>query len=336
MKRDRLRFLFRLFISMVTVIWFCSAVQWAELKTHLAQVHRPLLVIAILCHVPWVIPSAWRWKIIAGICGFPMSFRKSLRFCLIGIFFNTFLPTGNGGDVVRGLMASRDGGYPLGSMYATILVERMIGIGVTLCLVLIGSIVFLSGTAVPRAVLDSSALLLVCILAAGFLLVSRPFRALVRRTLEAASLSRFHLGARDAARVFDTCRRNPVRMAEAGMLTFVNQFIQIASAYLLCLAIPGCNATPGVLSVVIPLSFVAVLLPSIGGYGVREAGMVIFFGWFGISREPAAAFSILRLPFLWISALTGGIIYLVFNTPPGGIDAPSRVNRLLRKVLLIR
>jgi len=311
MKREWLRFGIRLLVTLATVAWFLSTVHLGEIKDGLALIRWPVLILAMLVHAFWILPAALRWKKIAGICGYRLPLLASLRYCFMGYFFSTFLPTGNGGDVVRGLMASRDWGHPLGGLFGTIMIERIIGLWISLFLVLATGIAFFADIAIPRPVLISAAVLFGATLAAGGLLISRPFRGLVKRVLKAASLWRIHSGAQDASRAFDACRRDPGGMASAGMLTLVSQIIQITSAYILSLAIPDFHASFGIFFAVIPLTFISVLLPSIGGYGVREAGTVLFFGWFGVPGEPAAMFGILRLLFLWYIALAGGILYLL-------------------------
>jgi uncharacterized membrane protein YbhN (UPF0104 family) len=98
-------------------------------------------------------------------------------------------------------------------------------------------------------------------------------------------------------------------MGAAFLATFANQFIQIAGGYLLSSAIPNFSAPFSVFMVVIPLGFISVLLPSIGGYGVAESGTILFFGWFGVQKEPAAAFAICRLLIVWFFALAGAILF---------------------------
>ncbi|MBN1894444.1 flippase-like domain-containing protein [bacterium] len=330
MARERLRFGIRLLFTAATVAWFFSSVRMEEMIDGLSHVRWPVLAAALLIHAVWIVPAALRWKRITQICGYRLPFWTSLRYCFIGYFFSTFLPTGNGGDVVRGLMASKDLKLPLGGLYGTILVERIIGLWISLVLVLATGIAFFEHIAIPRPVLISAAVLFGTTLAAGGLIISRSFRGLIRRMLQAASLRRFHSGAQDAVHAFDACRKDFGGMALAGFLTLFSQFIQIASAYVLSLAIPDFRASFGVFFAVIPLTFISVLLPSIGGYGVREAGTVIFFGWFGVPGGPAAMFGILRLLFLWYIALAGGILYVLGRREKTGLreqDASGRESR---------
>ena len=99
-------------------------------------------------------------------------------------------------------------------------------------------------------------------------------------------------------------------LAFAVCLSALNQGIVIGTGFLIGYAIPGFGPVWLSYFVVIPLTFVAVLLPSVGGYGVREASYATFFGWFGISTDIAAVYSILLLTFIWVNALVGATLFI--------------------------
>ncbi len=310
MTRSAVRLAFRILVTAGTLAWFIRGVQPVSLADRLSQVRWWIVFPAFLVNALWVGPSAMRWLGVARLSGHALRFRDSVRFYVIGSFFNTFLPTGNGGDVVRGVLASRRYGHPLGVMLGTILTERMIGMAVSLGFVLIGGLAFLSESLVPGNVLISAAALLLVLAAGAALLVSRKFRNLLKTGLRIVPLPAFHDGARQAVRVLDACRDNPRAMVAAVGWSAANQIAPIASSWLLSFAVPGLNAPISVFLVVMPLSFVSTLLPSIGGYGVREAGFILFLGWFGVPAGSAAVFGVIRLLFLWAFALLGAGLYI--------------------------
>jgi glycosyltransferase 2 family protein len=310
MTRPAARLALRILVTTVTLAWFIRGMHPGSLPERLVRVRWAVVVPAFFLNMLWVAPSAMRWQCIAKLAGCVLRFTDSARFYIIGSFFNTFLPTGNGGDVIRGVLASRRTGHPIGSMLGTVLTERMIGMAVSLGFVLIGGLVFLSGSPVPENVLISAAALLLVLTIGAALLVSRRFRGLLKSGLRIVPLPAFHDGARQAVRVLDACRDNPRAMAVAVGWSAANQMAPICGSWLLSFAVPGLNAPFHAFLVVIPLSFVSTLLPSIGGYGVREAGFILFLGWFGVQAGPAAVFGVIRLLFLWLFALIGAGLYI--------------------------
>jgi hypothetical protein len=320
MKR-RLPWLFiKILLTAAALAWFFSAVPLPSLLDRLTGIRWRAVVSAFFVNSAWVVPCAFRWKGIARLCGYRLRLMDSVRYYIIGSFFNAFLPTGNGGDVVRGFRASREYGYSLGGMWGTILVERVLGLMVSLFLVVATGFILLSKTAMPRDVLVSAAALFAGMTAAGGFMLSREFRRLVRPVVQRIPLRPLREGARDAARVMEACRRNPRAMVSAVLWTLANQCIPVVSGFVLSFAIPDFKAPFAVFLLVVPLGFISMLLPSIGGYGVREAGTVLFFGWFGVGREPSAVFGIVRLLFLWIFSLIGGVLYIASRRDNGKTD----------------
>jgi uncharacterized protein (TIRG00374 family) len=310
MTRSGARLALRILITAVTLVLFARGMHLQSLPERLGHVRWEIVVPAFLLNTAWIWPSALRWRGVARLSGVRLPFRDAVRFTVIGSFFNAFLPTGNGGDAVRGFLASRRLGHPLGAMLGTVLAERIIGMAVTLCFVVAGGLFFLTGTRVPANVPASAAFLLLCMAAGTALLASRKFRSLLKSALRIVPLPAFHDGARQAARVLDAFRGQLSALASAAGWSAANQAVPIVSSWMLSMAVPGLDAPFLAFCVVIPLSFVAALLPSIGGYGVREAGYILFLGWFGVQAGPAAVFGVIRLLFLWSFAFAGAVLYI--------------------------
>jgi uncharacterized protein (TIRG00374 family) len=310
MKRLGYRFIFRILVTAGTLAWFFSAVRLESLLQKLSRVNWWIVALAFIINTLWMVPSVFRWRLIARSGGYRLPLWASVRHFVIGAFFNAFLPTGNGGDFVRGFLASREHGFPLGGILGTILVERIIGMMVTLCLVIIAGFTFFSRIVMPKDILVSATVLFASASAAGVLLASKKFRSIIKPVLQKVPFGPFRNGARDAAHVMGACRENPRTLGSAVLLTLANQFIPIVSSFVASLAIPDFNAPFYAFLLVMPLSFISVLLPSIGGYGVREAGYILFLGWFGVQAEPAAVFGIIRLLFLWLFAFAGAGLYI--------------------------
>jgi glycosyltransferase 2 family protein len=326
MKRIDARLLFRILVTAATLVWFFSTVRLDSLLDRLAGVRWGIIAAAFLIHALWLLPSTLRWMGIARLGGYRLTFWLSARCFVVGSFFNTFMPTGNGGDIVRGFLASRRYNYPLGGILGTILVERIIGMSVSLGLLLVAGFTLYTRTMLPERVLVSALALLACTAAACLALVSKKIRSGIKPLLEKGPFRSLHSGARHAARVIDACRAKPSALGSAVLLSLANQSLPIVSGYIASSAIPGFKAPFVAFLVVMPLSFISVLLPSIGGYGVREAGFILFFGWFGVHSEPAAVYGIIRLLFMWLFAFCGAALYILDRRNDGMRGIPSILN----------
>ena len=89
----------------------------------------------------------------------------------------------------------------------------------------------------------------------------------------------------------------------------IGQMLVIAMTYLLSLGL-ALQISLGYLLLVVPITFLISMLPSINGLGVREGGYVFFLGKIGISKAAALslAFLVVLIPFIF--SLLGGLLFL--------------------------
>jgi uncharacterized protein (TIRG00374 family) len=307
---------FKILVSVSAIVWLVFTVNWNTILEQLADVDWMIAGVALAIFSFTFVPCSLRWRRIAEICGYPMTFGEVMRWHLISSFFNVFLPTGKGGDVVRGILAAKSHGFSLAGIMGTILVERFIGLLVTVCLAISACLVAVSKFDVLRNVLVSMLMLTLFLATLIFICLSPRFRKLFIRLLQILPLLRIRMITKDVFEVLDTCRANPHVILSAVGFSLLNQLSYILAGFVLSRSIPDFYAPWFSFPVVIPLIFIAMLLPSIGGYGIREASFVVFFGWFGVNEEAAVVYSILQLLTMWAFTLVGAIIFVV--------DRPAR------------
>ena len=61
----------------------------------------PWLVAALALYLAMILASAWRWGLLLGAQGIPFTFGRLTSSFLVATFFNNFLPSNIGGDVIR-------------------------------------------------------------------------------------------------------------------------------------------------------------------------------------------------------------------------------------------
>jgi hypothetical protein len=250
---------------------------------------------------------AHRWRILAAAQGDHLRLGFLVRSCLVGEFFNQFLPTGFGGDVVRiwdGSRASRS----IVKSSAIVLVERLTGILMLFLFALVAALLRLdmvkSVPVVGAALVVGAAGLL-----AGALFFTPPVgrwllrggrRGLPGRLIEKAA------AFRGAVLSF---RRTPgpfwraLGWAVLLQLNVVLYFILIGRA--LGLRIPVLDYF-----IFVPLVILIQIIPvTINGLGLREGAYIEVFKFYGIAREAALSFSLVGLGFMLIIGAVGGILY---------------------------
>ena len=269
------------------------------------------LLIALAVYGINVLASTWRWRLLLDAQGVHVRRRSLLGSFLVALFFNNFLPSNIGGDVIR----IRDTARPARSktLAATVvLVDRGLGLMGLILVAAMGATVaagshraalpiwpvwlwagfFLAAAASAPAVLAP----------AGFNRLLQPLTAFHpewvgdRIDKLTAALSRF----RDRPAALVGCFGGAV-FVQVSIVVFY-----FTVAYALHLTVTFSD-----LAVIVPLSFVVQMLPvSVNGFGVREATFAFYFTRVGQPLESALLVSLVATALTMAFSLTGAAVYI--------------------------
>ncbi len=126
----------RLGVSVALLAFLFSRVDASALWDSARQASVPWMLVALSLYFVMTLASTWRWGLLLGAQDIHVSHRALLSSYLVAIFFNNFLPSNIGGDVVR----IRDTARPARSKTlatTVILIDRVLGM---LGLVLVAAI----------------------------------------------------------------------------------------------------------------------------------------------------------------------------------------------------
>ncbi len=237
--------------------------------------------------------------------------RECLRLTLIGGFFNNFLPTGAGGDMIKAYLAAKKTQQTGGSV-VSILMDRVIGLAVLVFLASLSGLVITGGPiSVPAPILKLSYFLL--FVSAGVItLFSIPYLY--------SGFSKFVMKIPIQkikpcfAKVFEAIDQYGQHKPILFKALLVSLLTQLIFALVIHILSKGFGITLPVfhLIVLLPLVHIATMVPSINGLGVREGTMVYLLGQ-TMGMEKALALALLSTAILifW-SLFVGGILYIVF------------------------
>ncbi|MBN9089616.1 MAG: flippase-like domain-containing protein [Reyranella sp.] len=97
--------------------------------------HRPdFLLLAFLCLLATIPMGAWRWWMLLRGLQFRVAFTWAQNITFISLFFHTFLPGAQGGDLVRVAMAYRAAGGEFSRVMFSVVVDRLTGLTALLVL----------------------------------------------------------------------------------------------------------------------------------------------------------------------------------------------------------
>ena len=299
-------------VSVGLLVWLFRQVDAARLWAAVQSASWSWLAVAALLYFVMLVVSSWRWNILLRAQGIVVRLQTLIGSFLVATFFNNFLPSNIGGDVVR----VRDTSGPANSrtLAATVvLVDRGLGL---LALVLVAA---LGATATQTAATAGAAPVRPWMLWTGLIfggVVSvQAMRAPQFVAWLATPLRRLHAEWVDArvARLTGALSRfasSPRALASSAAGAVVVQALLVAfyAAVARGLHIP---VSPWHLAVMVPVSFVVQMIPvSVNGFGIREATFVAFFALAGLPAEAAMLLSFMGTAVIMAWSLAGACVHV--------------------------
>jgi uncharacterized membrane protein YbhN (UPF0104 family) len=304
--------LLKVLISVGALSWVLSQIPFQEVLDSIRGANGWLLGLGYLLFLLSLFVRAGRWLVLLRGLGSQVPFWRLVELYFVGSFFNAFLPSGFGGDVVRAAEVTRDveGGTAVG----TVLVDRLSGLMVLFAMAL-AVLPLGAGLLPPEIVWPLAAVALVGLAMSGALLQGgllrrvSPFLDRVLPARVAALVS--PTGDGPVGRVLSAvtgCGRRAVGLALAASLVFNSMLV---GWWTVCGLALGLDLPLVAYITFIPVLSLALMVPSIGGLGVREGLAPLLFGTVGVGEPQAVALSLV----VWVlnrgTGVVGGIVYLV-------------------------
>jgi len=250
-----------------------------------------------------LVVRAGRWAVLLHALGLRVPFWRLVYLYFVGAFFNSFLPSGFGGDVVRALELTQD--TPTPAAVGTVLVDRMTGLLVLLAMGL-GALPFSVSRLAPWLVWTLVAVAGGGLLAGGLLLEGRFLRRVTAWLPERISLT----GPGPLGRLYAAitgCGWRAVGQALAISLLF--NLINILINFL-CGRAVGIRLGLDYFFITAPIISISLMVPiSVGGVGIRDWTVVALFGPAGVDNNTAAAMSLSIYAVSATAGLVGGLLY---------------------------
>ena len=266
------------------------------------------VIFAILTFTLAIVVYAYRWQVLLKGYNIHVGVFKLFKFYLIGLFFNNFLPTGIGGDITRIYNLIQEAGdRTIG--FASVMTERLLGITSTLILTLF-SLTWLLGSFSTNRILYLNIILLVFILLFFYLVFNRMYPESLAEKIKKIQI--FKLGERidklfEAIRYFQDKKIVYVKVISVSLFA---QALVILMHYFCVLAL-GLDVSILYLFLVVPVTFLLTMLPSINGLGVRDGGFVFLLGKKGISTAASLSLSFLAIIVPMIVSIIGAILFII-------------------------
>jgi uncharacterized membrane protein YbhN (UPF0104 family) len=302
------RNLLRIVVSLGALIFILTTIGLEKVISLVRQADLPLMLAAFLLAIAGIVVRAVRWMALLRALEVEVPLRRLVELYFVGTFFNTFLPSGFGGDVVRVLELTQDTHVP--AAVGTVIVDRMTGLLVLFAMAL-AALPF-SGGLLPAGTASAIGLLAAGgLIAGGIVLQGRLLRRWGRQ-LPGPLFQSVLTGEGALARIYRAVTDcGPRAIAQALGISLVFNLLLVTLNYLVARAV-GVDIAFTYFWLFVPLLSVTLMLPiSIGGLGVREGMAVILFTQASVDEAAAVAASLgVYMVSTMLPGLLGGLIYL--------------------------
>ncbi len=278
---------------------------FSKIQSQHGLVFLALSIVSLLLAVLFL---ALRWQTLLRGYGVHLPLSRLYGFYLIGMFFNNFLPSSIGGDVMRIYKVIEASGDRT-SGFASVIVERIVGIAATLVLG-IWALFYVSQQFHDARLMYSAIILLAgIILFFVSLLRDRSFQFILRLF---DKFTIFKIGEK-FNKLFEAVHVLKEHHKILGLIFFfslVSQSFIVIMNYFLARAF-GIPVSLGYLFMVVPITFVITMLPSINGLGIRDLGFVSLLGQIGIGAAEALSLSFMNVIIPMLVSVWGGLIFML-------------------------
>ena len=314
-KKNTLLLLLKLAVSLsILVLILTTQTSLREIGTVLRTVNPYWLILAFSLHAVGLFASAYRWQILARAQGDDVPLAFLAKSYLVAQFFNNFLPTRFGGDVVRIWDGSRYSRSLIKSS-AIVMVDRFSGVIVLFLMAVVASLFRLDlARQIPVIwVALLLGLLGLALIGVFFLPVFVRFLASLRLKGLLDRMRGKILLFREIILHYRTQKRAFLRATFWAVLLQLNvilYYFLIGQALHLDIHLID-------YFIFIPIVLVIQIIPiTINGLGLREGSYIEIFKFYGISARSAVSFSLVDVGFNLVLGLIGGIIYVARKKPP--------------------
>ncbi|MFH1664648.1 MAG: lysylphosphatidylglycerol synthase transmembrane domain-containing protein [Candidatus Omnitrophota bacterium] len=238
-----------------------------------------------------------------------ISLWEAVQLTYIGYYFNNFMPTAVGGDVVKAHYASNFTKKRIKS-YASVLMDRFIGLYAFLIVAAIALVV--DGGRFRIMAIRPTVFILVIVGIAGFIIATnRAVAGFMQRFFSRIKMLRIGEKLNALYDIVHDYRNRADVVVKAFVISIFAQCLYFYAVYIFFLSL-DVRVSIGLIFLIMPIVTFISMIPSLGGLGVREGAIVAFFMSI-TGKETAFATSLLLLFGLFVISLIGGVIYFCWG-----------------------
>jgi uncharacterized protein (TIRG00374 family) len=292
------------------ILWFLiSRIDLNEVYDLMRTVSIQAFILAFLVNLIIHLCFILRWKVVLQELHPGTKILRMISFHFIGLFFNLFIPTSIGGDVIKGYYTSKDTGKT-GASFLSVFLDRYIGL---LAIVAIAAIAACAGRlSINGAPVYPWVLGIFVIAILITLLLSTNFAQYLNKLL--GKRLKF---VQNIISLINESSKATLKSRKVMIWTFLLTLgvviLTVVVNYILIGSI-GKSIDIKDLFMFIPLIILIASIPiSISGLGPREGAYMYLFASIGFTNSESLSLSLLNFLLLLITSLPGVLVYILLR-----------------------
>lgn len=301
-----LRLLLQSLVTGTLLVWILNRVDFSLFMQTVQQLSSGSLLLILLLSFLVLLCAARRSQLLSGLTQGAPGLWAAYRFYLAGMFYNQFLPTSVGGDVVRIYLLHKQQG-DLYRSSSSVLLERLLGLTATLFISLAAALAlfpaqgFLPGMPI---LVSAAAAALTALLVLFHPRLGNCFSKVSQTSRLTGPLFKFIMAGQQF-------RHDRSLLLQAVLFSLAYQLGDILVACMLGRLV-GIELSVLYFLFFIPIVYIVTLVPiSINGLGVRENAMVFLFAGAGAEPTVIVFLSLLVYADRLLKGMVGGLLLFI-------------------------
>ncbi|MFO7792331.1 MAG: lysylphosphatidylglycerol synthase transmembrane domain-containing protein [Candidatus Saliniplasma sp.] len=314
--KDKIKTIIKIIVSISLISYVIYSAGPYKIWNEIKGINLLYFIIVIIITIVKVGVSAKKWQILLKAKGEIKEFLHVWKIYYIGTFFNLFLPTNVGGDIVKAHKMSKVSNRSI-EAYSSVFMERFLGVIAIFGLAIVASTLYFSE--LPTDIILIIYVVFLPLVILSFIMIWKEsvvnkFKRLINRLFKnfnPFSIREKLIKLYSSINLYTKKKRS---LGYALLISFVFHTMLILTNYILALSI-GIDVSIHYFFIFIPITAILLFLPiSIKGFGVREVLYAYFFTQVGVTTAQAVSLSFLVQLLGIISSLIGGFVYLISQT----------------------
>ena len=301
--------LLKISLSIALILWITQGVALDSVFAVITESSASLLILAFSLFFVGYMIAAFRWRTLIRVQDGDAPIFFLVRSFMVALFFNNFLPSTVGGDVVRMYDSWRLGNTKSDAV-TVVLVDRFLGVIVLFCFALLALVFDETVASEVPFITAWVAAGLAGMGIATWLVLKIPV-SITQRLSSAKSGVMARIGGilEKVHRSFQAYRQARSAVLRALGLSVLLQ-VNVVVHFILVARAVGIDVPAESMFLIIPVAVFIMMVPiSINAIGVREAVFVFLLSLYGVQSVEALAFAWIAYSFTLLQGVLGGLVF---------------------------